>query len=69
MASPAAPPVIPPQPIDADRYGNTAFIIIEAVLVAIATALVFARLYVRQFILRSIGLDDLFIVVALVSHS
>lgn len=69
MASPAAPQMLPPESIDADRYGNTALIIIEAVLVAIAAALVFARLYVRQIILKSVGFDELFIVIGLVSDA
>ena len=69
MASPAAPPILPPESIDADRYGNTAFIIIEAVLVTIAAALVFARVYVRRFILNSVGFDELFIVIGLVSDA
>ena len=71
MATPpagAAPPIIPPEPIDAARYGNLAFIIIQAILVLIATVLVVARLYARQFILKSVGLDELFIVIGVVSE-
>ena len=67
MAAPATPPTIPPEPVDADRDGNLAIIVLQSVLLAIATALVVARLYVRSMILKSIGLDEVFIVIALVS--
>ncbi|KAL9635552.1 MAG: hypothetical protein Q9164_003381 [Protoblastenia rupestris] len=66
MATPSAPPQLPPQSIEANRYGNQAFITIQAVFVGIASLLVLARLYVRHFIIKSVGLDELFIVIALV---
>ena len=69
MAAPGAPPVIPPEPLDADRNGNAAIIVLQSVLLAIATALVVARLYVRSMILKSVGLDEVFIVIALVSSA
>lgn len=69
MAAPGTPPMIPPEPVDADRKGNTAIIVLQSVLVIIATVLVVARLYVRSVILKSVGLDELFIVIALVSSA
>ena len=59
--------MLPPEPVDADRNGNTIIIVLQSVLVVIATTLVVARLYVRSVILKSVGLDDLFMVIALVS--
>ena len=67
MAAPETPPMIPPEPIDADRDGNIVLIVLQSVLLAIATALVIARLYVRSMILKSVGLDEVFIIIALVS--
>ena len=61
--------MLPPEPVDADRKGNTAIIVLQSVLVAIATVLVIARLYVRSIILKSVGLDEAFIVIALVSSA
>ena len=58
--------MLPPESTDADTRGNVALIIVEAVLLAIATVLVVARLYVRTKILKSVGLDELFIIIALV---
>ena len=69
MAAPGAPPMLPPEPVDADRNGNTVIIVLQSVFVAIATVLVVARLYVRSMILKSVGLDELFIVIALVSSA
>lgn len=69
MAAPGTPPTIPPEPLDADRNGNTVIIVLQSVLLAIATALVAARLYVRSMILKSVGLDEVFIVIALVSRA
>ncbi|KAK0509025.1 hypothetical protein JMJ35_008396 [Cladonia borealis] len=65
MAAPGTPPMLPPEPVDADRKGNTAIIVLQSVLVGIATALVIARLYVRSRILKSVGLDEVFIIIAL----
>lgn len=67
MATPGTPPMIPPEPVDADRNGNNLIIVLQSVLVIIATTLVVLRLYVRSMILKSVGLDDLFMVIALVS--
>ena len=69
MAAPGTPPMIPPEPVDADRKGNTAIIVLQSVLVVVATILVVARLYVRSVILKSVGLDELFIIIALVSSA
>ena len=69
MAAPGAPPMLPPEPVDADRKGNTVIIVLQSVFVAIATVLVVARLYVRSMILKSVGLDELFIIIALVSSA
>lgn len=47
--------------------GQTAFTIVEALFLAIATLLVSLRVYVRTMIVRGYGLDDTFMVLALVS--
>lgn len=69
MAAPGTPPTIPPEPVGADRDGNLVILVLQSVLVAMATALVVARLYVRSMILKSVGLDEVFIVIALVSSA
>ena len=69
MATPETPPIIPPEPLDADRDGNGVIIVLQSVLLGIATALVVARLYVRSMILKSVGLDEIFIIIALVSSA
>ena len=61
--------MIPPEPLDADQNGNLVLIVLQSVLLAIATALVVARLYVRSMILKSFGLDEVFIIIALVSSA
>jgi hypothetical protein len=42
-------------------------IIVNAVLMSLVTFVVFLRLYVRIYLLRWFGIDDLFIIIALVS--
>ena len=69
MAAPGTPQMIPPEPLDADRTGNGVILVLQSVLLGIATALVVARLYVRSMILKSVGLDEVFIVIALVSSA
>ena len=62
MASPGASP-----PPDGDRsrgYQDTAT---HAVLLAVAIILLSARLFTRVFIVKELGLDDLFIVIGVVS--
>lgn len=46
--------------------GNT-LIIVNIILMSLVTFVVFLRLYVRVYLLRWFGIDDLFIIVALVS--
>ena len=69
MAAPGTPQMIPPEPLDADRTGNGVILVLQSVLLGIATALVVARLYVRSMILKSVGLDEVFIIIALVSSA
>lgn len=64
MAAPNPP--LPSPPADGDRNRGSSILITETIFVAIATFLVLARLYVRSHIIRSLGLDDLFIVIGLV---
>ena len=56
-----------PEPLGGDRDRGSAIIIPQTVLLAIATCLVIARLITRGLITRSLGLDDLFIVLGNVS--
>lgn len=50
------------------RTSALGLIYLQTVLIAIATALVVLRLYVRSKIIRNVGLDDFFIVFALVCN-
>ena len=59
-------PSVPPPPPDGDRNRADAVLITETVFVAISTVLVLLRFYVRYFIKRKVGLDDMFIVPGLV---
>ena len=47
--------------------GGTAYIATQSTFVAIATLLVFIRVYVRTTVVKKFGLDDAVIVLALVS--
>ena len=47
--------------------GGTAYIATQSTFVAIATLLVFIRVYVRTIVVKKFGLDDAVIVLALVS--
>lgn len=49
-----------------DKRG-TAYLVIQSTFVAIATLLILIRVYVRIVVVRNFGLDDTFIVLALVS--
>lgn len=46
-----------------------ALLIINVIFAALVVGIVFLRLYTRLFIKRWVGLDDVFIVLATVSHS
>ena len=59
----------PPPPVDGDRNRGPSVLAIGSIFVAIDTSLVLARLYVRSHVIRSLGLDDLFVVLGLVSPS
>ena len=59
-------PSVPPPPPDGDRNRADAVLVTETVFVAISTVLVLLRFYVRYFIKRKVGLDDMFIVPGLV---
>ena len=60
-------PSLPPPPSDGDRNRGDSVLIIETLFVAIGTVLVLVRFYVRSFIKRKVGLDDIFILPGLVS--
>ena len=59
------PPIGPPPP-DGDVLGGTPIIVIQSMFIAIATLIIAFRLYVRVKISHALGLDDFFIVFALV---
>lgn len=50
-----------------ETRGNT-LVIVNVVLMSLVTFVVFLRLYVRVYLLRWFGIDDLFIIIALVSN-
>ena len=50
------------------RTSALCLIYLQTVFIAIATALVVLRLYVRSNVVRNLGLDDFFIVFALVCN-
>ena len=54
-------------PTDPGNTGGKNYIATQSTFVAIAALLVFARVYVRTFIVKKFGLDDAVIVLALVS--
>lgn len=64
MAAPNPP--LPSPPADGDRNRGPSVLATENVFVAIGTSLVLARLYVRSHIIRSLGLDDIFVVLGLI---
>lgn len=47
---------------------SAAFLAIQSTFVGVATLLVLARIYVRSTIIKNAGVDDLFIVIGLVSN-
>lgn len=53
--------------LNPETRGNT-LIIVNIVLMSLVTFVVFLRLYVRVYLLRWFGIDDLFIIIALVSR-
>lgn len=55
-------------PSDDDANRGTTLIITLTILITIATAMVLSRLYVRS-LMRSLGLDDLFITLSLVGRA
>ena len=65
MSSPSGRPS--PQIRD-DSIGYQ-LIAVDAVLAAVATGLVALRVYIRAFIVRPLGTDDLFMVPSLVGRS
>lgn len=67
MAPPSPP--LPSRPADGDRNRGSFILVTETIFVVLGTILVLARLYVRSHILKSLGLDDLFIVLGLVNSS
>ena len=56
-----------PEPLGGDRDRGSTIIIPQTIFLAIATCLVIARLITRGLITKSLGLDDLFIVLGNVS--
>ena len=55
------------EPLGGDRNRGAAIIIPQMIFLAIGTILVIVRLFTRAMITRSLGLDDLFIVLGTVS--
>ena len=53
--------------VNPETRGHT-LVIVNAVLMTLVTFVVFLRLYVRVYLLRWFGIDDLFIIVALVGY-
>lgn len=56
-----------PRPIDGDHNRGAAVIVVGTVFGSLGLVLVSTRLWVRQHIVKNLGLDDLFIVLGLVS--
>ena len=54
-------------PSASEKQGPIAFVATQSLFVAIATFLVLTRVYVRLVIVKSFGLDDAVIVLAMVS--
>lgn len=59
-------PALPPLPSNGDRNRGAAIVATQAIFVAIGTALILARLYVRTVVIRKFGLDDLVILLGLI---
>ena len=56
-----------PQPgSSSQKQGATEFLATQTTFVAIATVLVLTRIYVRTVVVKSLGLDDAVIVLAMV---
>ena len=58
----------PPPPGGDQNIGNR-LVVLQSILISVATTLVALRLYVRARIVRGMGLDDFFLVLALVRIS
>ena len=50
------------------NQGGTNYVVTQTTFVAIATLLVFVRIYVRTIVVKKFGLDDAVIILALVSN-
>ena len=55
-----------PPPPGGDQNRGSQIIIVHSILSGIGAILVLLRLYVRMFIVKKLGMDDYFIVLALV---
>ena len=64
MAAPK--PSVSAPPPDGDRHRGFQEIAVHAILLGISTTLLLLRLYTRTVIVKKIGLDDYFIVIAVV---
>lgn len=58
-----------PPPPGGDQNIGSRLVILQSILISVATTLVALRLYVRAQIVRGTGLDDFFLVLALVRRS
>lgn len=68
LKSPALEPPMSTIPSEDDANRGTTLIVTLTILITIATVMVFLRLYVRSLV-KSLGLDDLFILLSLVGMS
>ncbi len=64
MADSSAP-LLPP--LGGDQSKAWQDLVVHSILLGIGIILLFARLYVRTFIVRSVGVDDYFIILGVVS--
>ena len=62
-------PAMGPLPPGGDQNIGNRLVILQSVLISIATTFIALRLYVRTRITHALGLDDFFIVLALVRRS
>ncbi|KAI4240547.1 MAG: hypothetical protein L6R40_005035, partial [Gallowayella cf. fulva] len=60
------PPSFGPPPPDGDRHRGADIIVTQFVFTAIATVLVCLRLFVRAWITRNVGWDDIFMAITLI---
>ena len=59
---------LPNPPPDGDRNRSAVLIVVNAVFGLLAAISVLARIYVRSAMVKNLGLDDLFILLGLVSQ-